>query len=226
MARVMLITFLGLGWAWFELSGGTEFTAGDTGVQVLAKVEPVAPAAPAAVTPAPDLAETVTRDETPALTTLAVAEPRPAQVKTVFAPASQIAADGDRFVALESPPVMSDAVLVDVAAENDPVPSELPPVDLSSFGSAPLDLTASGLSAAPLSESVAASQTDYRTVTGSRVNLRLGPATTFAVVTQLLRGEEVEVLDDTGNGWVKLRALDGSDVGWMADSFLTSSLLN
>ncbi|CUH78952.1 SH3 domain-containing protein [Tropicibacter naphthalenivorans] len=68
-----------------------------------------------------------------------------------------------------------------------------------------------------------ASSIDYREVTGSRVNLRGGPGTSYNVVTQLLRGEEVEIMDETGDGWVKLRALDGNDIGWMSDSFLTAA---
>lgn len=67
---------------------------------------------------------------------------------------------------------------------------------------------------------VAAPKVDYRQVTGSRVNLRGGPGTGFDVVTQLLRGEEVEILESEGDGWVKLRALDGNDIGWMSESFL------
>lgn len=68
-----------------------------------------------------------------------------------------------------------------------------------------------------------ASSIDYREVTGSRVNLRGGPGTSYDVVTQLLQGEEVEVMDETGDGWVKLRALDGNNVGWMSADFLTAS---
>ena len=64
---------------------------------------------------------------------------------------------------------------------------------------------------------------DYRVVTGSRVNLRAGPGTRYGVVTQLLQGEEVEILTDDGTGWVELRALDGNSIGWMADAFLASA---
>jgi hypothetical protein len=63
---------------------------------------------------------------------------------------------------------------------------------------------------------------DYRFVTGGRVNLRSGPGTSFAVLSQLVRGDEVEVLSDPGAGWVKLRVLDGNGVGWMADAFLVA----
>ena len=71
---------------------------------------------------------------------------------------------------------------------------------------------------------VAASQpvvdVDYRTVTGNRVNLRAGPSTSYDVVTKLRRSDDVEVLQDPGTGWVKLRSFEGNDIGWMSADFL------
>ncbi len=207
MTRVMLVTFAVLGWAWFELSGGTEFIPGENGVDLLAEapvleprpaVHPKLVLANAPITPAAKLAaEAVTRDDSPDLAGFAEAQPRPNQVKTVFAPAQTLSAPslpsatlpaaGEKLASLDQPAVISDAVVV-----QSPVVLNLKPVD-------------------------------YRSVTGSRVNLRQGPSTDFDVVTQLLRGEEVEVLDSAGDGWVKLRALDGSDIGWMSDSFLSAA---
>ena len=63
---------------------------------------------------------------------------------------------------------------------------------------------------------------DYRSIAGGGVNLRRGPGTSFAVISQLVRGDEVEVLSDPGAGWVKLRALKGNHVGWMAGNFLVA----
>lgn len=61
---------------------------------------------------------------------------------------------------------------------------------------------------------------DIRTVSGNRVNVRGGPSTNYDVVSRLTRGEEVEVLEDNGNGWVRMRPLEGGNVGWMADFLL------
>jgi uncharacterized protein YraI len=61
---------------------------------------------------------------------------------------------------------------------------------------------------------------DYRRVTGNRVNLRAGPGTSFGVVDTLRRGDEVEVLQDPGTGWVKLRSFEGNSIGWMSGQFL------
>ena len=62
---------------------------------------------------------------------------------------------------------------------------------------------------------------DVRRVTGNRVNVRGGPSTGFDVVNQLVRGDEVEILEDNGDGWVRLRPVTGGPEGWMADFLLS-----
>ncbi|KEJ91032.1 SH3 domain-containing protein [Sulfitobacter donghicola] len=63
---------------------------------------------------------------------------------------------------------------------------------------------------------------DIRTVSGNRVNVRGGPSTDYGIVNKLTRGVSVEVLEDNGNGWVRMQPLDGGEPGWMADFLLTS----
>lgn len=93
--------------------------------------------------------------------------------------------------------------------------AEFPKIDLSKFN-APV----------PAEEAVAVVAstefvgTDIRQVTGNRVNMRAGPGTNYAVVAQLIRGDEAEVLIDDGTGWVQLR-LQGGQTGWMADFLLS-----
>lgn len=62
---------------------------------------------------------------------------------------------------------------------------------------------------------------DIRTVTGSVVNMRAGPGTGYDVVGQLAEGDTVEILEDSGAGWVRLKALGSDATGWMA-TFLLS----
>ena len=64
--------------------------------------------------------------------------------------------------------------------------------------------------------------TDIREVTGNSVNMRNGPGTDYSSVTRLKRGDEVQVLAEPGNGWLKLKVSDSGRIGWMAD-FLVSS---
>ena len=71
--------------------------------------------------------------------------------------------------------------------------------------------------AALLEEEADAAPADLRVVTGDRVNMRAGPSTEFGVITQLVRGQEAEVLQDPGTGWVEIRVSGSGEVGWMAD---------
>ena len=84
---------------------------------------------------------------------------------------------------------------------------------------APVD---GGLDAGGVGPQIAPDLADFRVVSGTRVNLRGGPSTDFEVRTQLFEGDEVEVLDDTGDGWVQLRVLGTEEIGWMSEDFLQS----
>ena len=63
---------------------------------------------------------------------------------------------------------------------------------------------------------------DVRTVSGNLVNLRGGPSTDYGIVSKLARGDEVRILEDNGDGWVRMQPVDGGEAGWMADFLLTS----
>lgn len=63
---------------------------------------------------------------------------------------------------------------------------------------------------------------DIREVAGSRVNVRLGPGTGYGIVTRLPRGTSVEVIENDGAGWVKLRTVEDELIGWMAEYLLTA----
>lgn len=65
-------------------------------------------------------------------------------------------------------------------------------------------------------------QRDIRAVDGDRVNMRNGPGTSFSVLASLPRDTRVEVLTDPGDGWVRLRPINGGPVGWMASYLLTN----
>lgn len=58
-------------------------------------------------------------------------------------------------------------------------------------------------------------------VTGTRVNLRDGPSTDNAVVDQLARGTEAEVLGEAGDGWLQIRAVATGAEGYMSGNFLS-----
>ena len=66
-------------------------------------------------------------------------------------------------------------------------------------------------------------QAIIRTIAGNRVNVRGGPGTNYDVVSRMVKGQEVEILSDPGQGWVKMRPVDGGSVGWLADFLLNES---
>lgn len=57
-------------------------------------------------------------------------------------------------------------------------------------------------------------------IEASRANIRSGPSTGAPVVESLSRGEEVLVISDAGERWVRIR-IEGDGVeGWIARSLL------
>ena len=64
---------------------------------------------------------------------------------------------------------------------------------------------------------------DIRYVSGTRVNMRSGPGTSYAVLDTLDGGTATEVLEVDASGWARIR-LSGTDrIGWMAERLLTAN---
>lgn len=57
-------------------------------------------------------------------------------------------------------------------------------------------------------------------VTGTKVNVRTGPATVYEVVTSLEQGAAVVDLGDAGEGWRLVRLREG-EIGYMSGDFLS-----
>ena len=76
----------------------------------------------------------------------------------------------------------------------------------------------------PVPEVVAAVEPviDVREVAGTRVNMRMGPGTTFDVITTLDGGTKLEVLSVNESGWANVSTEFGVE-GWMAERLLTDS---
>lgn len=68
----------------------------------------------------------------------------------------------------------------------------------------------------------AAPAKDIRSVIKTKVNLRSGPGTSYDRMGQLTEGAEVEILEDFGDGWVKMRVLDSGKIAYVADFLLSA----
>lgn len=201
MTRFILLSFVFLGIAFYEMSGGRDFDpveartaavlarGGTPDAQQQADVQ-VAQAAPARQN---DDAPTVTRMSLN-LTSFSdvIAQDEPVPAPAVLAPA------------LDLTPIKP--VTFQTASEQQAV---LPSIIFSgSTSQASSDAVTSGR--------------DVRFISADVANMRGGPGTGFDVVTKLERDTQVEILQDTGTGWVKLRPLAGGPEGWIADFLLTS----
>lgn len=188
MWRFILTTFAFLGWAFFELSGGSDYE-------------------PRSRAPMPDQrAEAARSDDNSAITRgqSDLGTLPDAKVTLAAATAKAVRAADQVGVAALGVPTVKAA----------PQTAKTQTVQIQTTKATPVSFNA---------PSAAEPALDLRQISGNRVNLRLGPGTEFNKIGQLLRGTDVEILQDPGNGWVKLRVLETKRIGWMADYLVTAS---
>lgn len=191
MKTFILLTFGFLAFAFYELSGGSDFQP--TNAHLAAQAPEAEEAA--AVAPAPKAVETPQTVSTAAITKID-STPDVTRVSLNLTNVTE---------AVEQASIASTATIIDSA--------ETPQIILPSL-IATTDTT--GTAASVISDG------DIRTVSGNRVNVRGGPSTNYGIVSKLTRGETVRILEDNGDGWVRMQPLDGGEAGWMADFLLTS----
>jgi hypothetical protein len=175
MSRFVFLSIFFLGWAFYELSGGADFTA-ELEAEKLAAAQ--------------------------------LEEDRK-QTEALAAKATQLAA---QKAAAESS-VVTEAMVTRAAF--DPTQVQLKPAAQAASSAEPA--TVEPASAKPATPEP---QLDIRQVRGTRVNVRNGPSTRYNVILKLTRGTRVEILQEPGNGWVKLKVEDTGRIGWMAARLL------
>ncbi|KHA51066.1 hypothetical protein Z947_1348 [Sulfitobacter geojensis] len=200
MLRFIFLSFGFLGWSFYEMSGGSDFDADAIRAARLAAAEEPAVIVQKEIvtTPQPVVlaaAPKVVVDTDPPL------DNGVTRVSLNLTTLGDVSSSADREI------VPQNASLVTSSADTPAIiPSLIDPNDgVSNAVSIPTSAAA-----------------DIRTVSGNRVNVRGGPGTDFGVVSRLVRGDEVKIIQDDGNGWVRFETLDGGTGGWMADFLLTS----
>ncbi|MGR3501536.1 SH3 domain-containing protein [Pseudaestuariivita sp.] len=180
----MAVCFLFLGWAFWELSGGSEFEPAVTRTAVADVTATTLDESPAeeveVVASEPVAPETDTTE--PETTEIAAVDPAPEQT-----PESVLTTELNNAL---------DSAIEETAQETAALAEEVVPQPVA----APIDL---------------------RRVSGDRVNMRQGPGTNFGIVTRLTQGDEVEVIQEPGNGWLELRVVESNKIGWIADWLVT-----
>ncbi|WP_254447406.1 SH3 domain-containing protein [Ruegeria sp. HKCCA5426] len=198
MSRLVLVTFAALGWCFYVMSGGPDFEP--RGLRT---------AQPERVAVAP--------------------EPVPLQ----HTRAEQLVTN----VALRTPTVRVKPILAkEEIVEILPEPASLETFSgLSAFADQSANITLASLEdgitglrqiAETQPEEVLEPsayeepQKDIREIWGTRVNMRDGPGTIYPVIGKASIGQKVEVLSDSGTGWLRLRVLPEQQVGWISASLV------
>lgn len=205
MGKFIIATFLMLGFAFYELSGGDEFEP--RGVRPAKTVE-------------------VDKNEPQIVADVPVSEPK---IKTVIAPrktTTSVSADATTQAPTEAALVLAQAranLSQGLTLLSDQNPTQ--GLQLASLSDG-----LSGLQNAAVepeetvieySEQPAVFDQDIREIKGTRVNMRQGPGTNYPVVTRLTLGHEVEVLSESGTGWLRLRSMPEGTMGWISASLVT-----
>ena len=215
MAKFILLTFGFLGWAFYEMSGGADFVPISVEMAALQEAEQAASDNQAEDT---DIPREVTR--------VAAVPEKTRPVDT--APPGFETQDGEEMVTRVALDLTS---LNSALGANEEAPATAPAVEgnVISSGDTPAIIPSlivpndTGIVNASLTTDAGSTAGgDIRSVSGNRVNVRGGPGTEFDVVSKLGRGDDVEVLQDNGDGWVLMRPLEGGPEGWMADFLLTN----
>ncbi|MFK7753542.1 MAG: SH3 domain-containing protein [Sedimentitalea sp.] len=207
MKRFIVVTFLGLGWVFYEMSGGADFEP--------RRLAPVQHAEAPAVTRTETVrTEPVEQVERVAVTELVVrptAPERPAANPNRRAEIAQ-----ERIGQLGAAAGGGLSLFPEGGARGEGL--TLASLEDGASGLVEVPTTTTVRPVDPVVTSIEAR--DIRVVNASRVNLRAGPGTDHSVVTKLTRDARVEVLSDGGDGWVQLRVVASGREGWIADYLL------
>lgn len=213
MGKFIFGTFLVLGLAFYQLSGGADFVPESRApadpqvarVAAAPAAEPLVTAASAAA-PAELIEETlqdVAGPEILAETPTEAPDDAPASADASFEIASETAQPvetAETAVQFASLSVSSDGQIAETAGpQTTSAAAEVPETPATP--------------AAPVA--------DFREVAGSRVNLRSGPGTGFDRLDTLVLGTQIEVIEVNADGWARLQVLSTGQIGWMAAQFLT-----
>ncbi len=217
MPRLIVISFVALGWAFFVMSGGTEFEPRGVRGETPERIAKVEPPVNTQIVSAQDFQPRVSSNTAEALVTNVAARTAPVRPKPE--PAAQT--EEDVVIVIDEPvePALTQlsgfanpganftlASLEDgavglqqisVQVQNDFTPQE--------FASEPVRIEP---------------QQDIREISGTRVNMRDGPGTIYPIIGKATIGQKVEVLSDSGTGWLRLRVMQGQQIGWVSSSLV------
>lgn len=216
MWRLIVITFAFLGYAFWHLSGGSDYAPRAGSIQYAAKVDETRLHQQDALAQARDKAARPGVSVISSSSQPMTANGQPvtlASAGTTTAPVSDGAKRQTLVMNVGNDPLPRAGVTT-VSADPDKIARLIAAAEVGMQNPA---------ATTQVQKVKAASDTDrdIRKVRSNRVNLRAGPGTDFDVAGKLGRGDLVEVISDNGDGWVKLRVEESGEIAWMADFLLS-----
>ena len=222
MWRFIFVSFAFLGWSFYELSGGADYKPVTNSIQVRAQLNNERPKMRPVKVDVTRLADTGERIEeetvTRSITSLSDLDLSGGQ-RFEITLARVDDAQAKPAKAVETPEPATEITDTETTLP-DHVAKAVASVSLAGAAADTVDQAA--LATTPDAE-VNLPQRDIRRVTGTVVNMRGGPGTKYDRIAKLREGDEVIVLQEPGNGWIKLRVVETGRVGWMADWLVTAS---
>lgn len=196
MTRLIVITFAALGWCFYVMSGGPDFEP--RGQRSEQPVRVATAPKPATVNKAEELVTNVA-----AVTTTARVQPEPATEEIV-----QIVPEPTSLQSLSGISVFDDqSANITLASLEDGV---------AGLRQITEDVTQEAVE----TEVIPEPEKDIREISGTRVNMRDGPGTIYPIIGKATMGQKVEVLSESGTGWLRLRVLPAQQVGWISASLV------
>lgn len=208
MPRYILLSFLFMGWAFYELSGGADFGPG-SGTEEIAETSVVQPVTAATRTKL----DRSRRERAAQAAVLASARRQPVERTNGRTNAGTVVTRAG------GPAVKSEQPKLAFLQPG----KELAGKAAAIFNAAPEPIVEPEQPVAPKTaiRLPATQAADLREVAATRVNMRAGPGTAHDILARLGRGQNVEVLENNGSGWLRLRTLPDDQVGWIAERLIS-----
>ena len=198
MTRLIVITFAALGWCFYVISGGPDFEP--RGLRADQPERVAAAPKPSTVAPA-QVSELVTSVAARAPTVRAQPDLAVEEVVVFVTEDASLGSFSGLTVFEDQDANITLASLEDGVAGLRQITEDTPQEAVES-------------AALPEPEK------DIREISGTRVNMRDGPGTIYPIIGKATIGQKVEVLSESGTGWLRLRVLPQQQVGWISSSLV------
>lgn len=212
--RLILPSFIILAVVFYEMSGGADFRSPEPPAPVLAEARETQQ--PIRIAPVQTTATTTKAPKVEKVAAGPVTETVAKPVETEDSPAT-----GAEIAEVRASLTQGLSLLPDSGGSD---PLQLVSLELGSSG---LRQAAPKPDRETVEEQPSATLTepdrDLREIIGTRVNMRDGPGTIYPVVARLNIGQSVEVLSESGTGWLRLRTLPEQQLGWISASLVSKA---